>query len=328
MADESNSFRVATFCFILTLLFLFPLPHAVANQSGVTIESDSINLSDFQTTDDDYYNLEFNLSTTNDGLGQNFIGQIHIETSAIDGTVLSNITVNYNLNEGDVESVSANLSLPNYGYTEITVGLSGDVGVESESHLLTFQRTVHRLKPLNISIGPISSILLESVDSSGTLTGNTSLGDGDYVQFQIPIVNDGDYNWTGNLTIVLDNGINTEQQSTQELTITGMDTMIAFFNSSNQVFEGSFSVSTSLNGMIDDYTIDNYQNFTVQVNPPPLPLLSTSISYVSQELNSGENLEITLTSYNNGTVDYSGSQTCLFNDEIVYDSSTNISSSN
>ena len=328
MADESNSFRVATFCFILTLLFLFPLPHAVADQSGVTIESDSINLSDFQTTDDDYYNLEFNLSTTNDGLGQNFIGQIHIETSAIDGTVLSNITVNYNLNEGDVESVSANLSLPNYGYTEITVGLSGDVGVESESHLLTFQRTVHRLKPLNISIGSISSILLESVDSSGTLTGNNSLGDGDYVQFQIPIVNDGDYNWTGNLTIVLDNGINTEQQSTQELTITGMDTMIAFFNSSNQVFEGSFSVSTSLNGMIDDYTIDNYQNFTVQVNPPPLPLLSTSISYVSQELNSGENLEITLTSYNNGTVDYSGSQTCLFNDEIVYDSSTNISSSN
>ena len=328
MADESNSFRVATFCFILTLLFLFPLPHAVADQSGVTIESDSINLSDFQTTDDDYYNLEFNLSTTNDGLGQNFIGQIHIETSAIDGTVLSNITLNYNLNEGDVESVSANLSLPNYGYTEITVGLSGDVGVESESHLLTFQRTVHRLKPLNISIGSISSILLESVDSSGTLTGNNSLGDGDYVQFQIPIVNDGDYNWTGNLTIVLDNGINTEQQSTQELTITGMDTMIAFFNSSNQVFEGSFSVSTSLNGMIDDYTIDNYQNFTVQVNPPPLPLLSTSISYASQELNSGENLEITLTSYNNGTVDYSGSQTCLFNDEIVYDSSTNISSSN
>ena len=328
MADESNSFRVATFCFILTLLFLFPLPHAVADQSGVTIESDSINLSDFQTTDYDYYNLEFNLSTTNDGLGQNFIGQIHIETSAIDGTVLSNITLNYNLNEGDVESVSANLSLPNYGYTEITVGLSGDVGVESESHLLTFQRTVHRLKPLNISIGSISSILLESVDSSGTLTGNNSLGDGDYVQFQIPIVNDGDYNWTGNLTIVLDNGINTEQQSTQELTITGMDTMIAFFNSSNQVFEGSFSVSTSLNGMIDDYTIDNYQNFTVQVNPPPLPLLSTSISYVSQELNSGENLEITLTSYNNGTVDYSGSQTCLFNDEIVYDSSTNISSSN
>ena len=95
MADECNSFRVATFCFILTLLFLFPLPHAVADQSGVTIESDSINLSDFQTTDDDYYNLEFNLSATNDGLGQNFIGQIHIETSAIDGTVLSNITVNY-----------------------------------------------------------------------------------------------------------------------------------------------------------------------------------------------------------------------------------------
>ena len=155
MADESNSFRVAIFSFVVTLLFLFPLPHAAANQSGVTIDSQSINLSDFQTTADDYYDLEFNITATNDGLGQNFVGQIHIETSAIDGTLLSNTTLNYNLNEGEVESVSSSIMLPNYGYTMVTVALSGDVGTESGNQLLSFQRTVHRLKPLNISNGPL-----------------------------------------------------------------------------------------------------------------------------------------------------------------------------
>ena len=327
MADESNSFRVAIFSFVVTLLFLFPLPNAAANQSGVTIDSQSINLSDFQTTADDYYDLEFNITATNDGLGQNFVGQIHIETSAIDGTLLSNTTLNYNLNEGEVESVSSSIMLPNYGYTMVTVALSGDVGTESGNQLLSFQRTVHRLKPLNISIGPVSSILLESVDSSGTLTGNNSLGHGDYVQFQIPVVNDGDYNWTGNLTLVLDNGITIDEQSTQLMTINGMDTKIVFFNSTIQVFEGTFSVSSSLDGMIDDYTIDNYQNFSAQVSPPPLPILSTSISHVDQQLISGETLEITLTNYNNGTVDFSGFQTCLFNNEVIYDSPTNITSS-
>ena len=172
----------------------------------------------------------------------------------------------------------------------------------SRKPIINFQRTVHKLKPLNISIGPVSSILLESVDSFGTLTGNNSLGHGDYVQFQIPVVNDGDYNWTGNLTIVLDNGITIDEQSTQIMTINGMDTKIVYFNSTIQVFEGTFSVLSSLDGMIDDYTIDNYQNFSAQVNPPPLPILSTSISHVNQELISGETLEITLTNYNNGTV--------------------------
>ena len=107
------------------------------------------------------------------------------------------------------------------------------------------------------------------------MTGNNSLSDGDYVQFQIPIVNEGDYNWTGNLSMLMDNGVGVDEQSSQTLNVLGMSTQIVYFNSTLQAFEGLFSISFMLNGLVDVYIEDNYQNFTVPVNPPPLPILST-----------------------------------------------------
>ena len=327
MAGESNSFRVAILTTVLAFLFVLPTPFVAATQSGVTIDANSINLENFQTTDESFYDLEFNLTATDEGSGQNFVGQIYIETSAIDGTVMSNTSISYSLDEGDIEPITFNLSMLEYGYTIISVGLSGDIGIESGNELLSFQRTIQRLKPLNISVATSSSILVESVDSSGIMTGNNSLRDGDYVQFQIPIVNDGDYNWTGNLTLVIDNGISLDEQTSPTLVILGMNTEIVFFNSTIQVFEGLFSVSISLGGVMDEYIVDNYQNFSKEVNPPPLPLLSTSINYAPQELISGESLAISLTSFNNGTVDFTGTQSCFLNDDLVYNSTINIFSS-
>ena len=88
MAGESNSIRVAILTIILTSFLLLPTPFVSANQSGVTIEGNSINLDNFQTTDDSFFNLEFNLSATDDGMGQNYVGQLFTETSLIDGTII------------------------------------------------------------------------------------------------------------------------------------------------------------------------------------------------------------------------------------------------
>ena len=156
------------------------------------------------------------------------------------------------------------------------------------------------------------------------MTGNNSLSDGDYVQFQIPIVNEGDYNWTGNLSMLMDNGVGVDEQSSQTLNVLGMSTQIVYFNSTLQAFEGLFSISFMLNGLVDVYIEDNYQNFTVPVNPPPLPILSTLIDFDSQVLIPGETIEITLTNFNNGTIDFLGHQICIFNNEIVYNSTANI----
>ena len=327
MAGDCNRNYVTIFAIFVTFLFLFSAPVASASGGGVTIESESINLVDFQTTDESYFELEFNLSSTDEGLGVNYVGQVYFEASAIDGSILTNSSISYDLVEGVKQQISYNFTSLNYGYTIISVGLTGDVGIESQNDLSNFQRTIHRLNPLNISIATESSIILESIDSNSILTGNYSLSDGDFVQFQIPIINSGDYVWTGSVNLSLDNGITSEQQSSAVFDVDGMATKIVYFNSTVQVFEGSFSISISLNGTIDDYITDNFQNFTASVNPPPLPILETSIVYDGENLVSGENLDITVQTYNNGSVDFSGEKTCLFDQEIVYNSAIIVQSS-
>ena len=109
------------------------------------------------------------------GLGVNYVGQVYFEASAIDGTVLINSSISYDLVEGVQQQISYNFTSLDYGYTIISVGLTGDVGIESQNNLSSFQRTIHRLNPLNISIAPESSIILESIDSNAVLTGNYSL---------------------------------------------------------------------------------------------------------------------------------------------------------
>ena len=327
MAGDCNRNYVTFFAIFVTFLFLFNAPLVSASGSGVTIESESINLVDFQTTDEAYFELEFNISSIDEGTGENYVGQVYFEAAAIDGSVLINSSISYDLVEGVQQQISYNFTSLDYGYTIISVGLTGDVGIESQNNLSSFQRTIHRLNPLNISIAPESSIILESIDSNSVLTGNYSLSDGDFVQFQIPIINSGDYMWTGSVNLSLDNGITSEGQTSEPLNVDGMSTKIVYFNSTIQVFEGLLSISISLNGTLDDYISDNFQNFTASVNPPPLPILETSIVYDVQNLVSGENLDITVETYNNGTVDFSGEKTCLFDQEVVYNSAIIVQSS-
>ena len=86
MAGDCNRNYVTFFAIFVTFLFLFNTPLVSASGSGVTIESESINLVDFQTTDEAYFELEFNLSSTDEGTGVNYVGQVYFEASAIDGT--------------------------------------------------------------------------------------------------------------------------------------------------------------------------------------------------------------------------------------------------
>ena len=80
---------------------------------------------------------------------------------------MTNNTIPFELEEGNVEVITFNLTNMNFGFTIIEVSLSGDVGEVSENQISGFQRTVQRLKPLNVSIGLESSVIIESVDSDG-----------------------------------------------------------------------------------------------------------------------------------------------------------------
>ena len=324
MAEDSDGNRVPTFAIFVTIMFLVTVPFVTASGTGVTIESDSVNLTNFQTTNDSFFELEFNLSSIDDSGGSTYVGQVNFETTAIDGTVILNSSIPFSLAEGAQQLITYNITALSYGYTVITVGLSGDIGSQSQSDLVSFQRTIHRLKPLNISLASSSSIILESIDSNAVLTGNNTLSDGDYVQYQIPVINDGDYPWNGFVEITVDNGIVAESKFSTTFTVDGMNTEIIMFNSTIQVYEGTFTTLISLNGSDDEYIDDNEITFVTSVGPPELPVLDAQITYDEQNLTSGQTIVISVNNINNGTIDFNGVQTCLFNQEIVFQDPVNI----
>ena len=63
MAEDSDGNRVPSFAIFVSIMFLVTVPFVTASGTGVTIESDSINLADFQSTNDSFFELEFNLSS-------------------------------------------------------------------------------------------------------------------------------------------------------------------------------------------------------------------------------------------------------------------------
>ena len=324
MADGPDRNFIAIFGALLTLMLVCAIPMVSATSPGVTIVEDSINTIDFQTFEEDFFELAFNLSSANQGNSDTNSGQVFVETSLIDGTILTNNSIPFELEEGNVEVITTNLTNMNFGYTIIEVSLVGDVGEVSDNHISGFQRTVQRLKPLNVSIGLESSVIIEPVDSYGILTGNNSISDGDYIQLQIPIINDGDYSWTGEVNLTLENGLTTDALTSEILTISGMETEVIYFNSTIQVYEGTLSVSVELNETLDSYIEDNSLYFSISINPPPLPLIDTQILYNDTSLSSGDDMPIIVEVYNNGSVAFSGILSCLFEENEIFNSSIQI----
>ena len=326
MADGVNRNGNVIFAILVTFCLLSLTPSVSANGDGVVIVDDSINITDFQTIEDSYVELRFNLTSVDDGNLDNFVGNVFVETRSIEGIILTNTTYSFDLAEGSSQEVITNLSELSYGYTIISVSMDGDIGIESGNNLISFQRTIQRLNPLNVSIASESSIIVESIKSDTSPTGNNSISDGDFVQLQIPIINHGDYAWTGKVNLTLDNGIVSETLDSETITIGGMNTSIVYFNSTIQAYEGILNASINLNGTVDNYEDDNHRNLTLTVGPPPLPVLHTVISYDNQGLESGASLDINLNVSNNGSIGFSGNVLCEFDEMVVFSATVDIDS--
>ena len=135
MADGPDRNSIAIFAALLTLMLVCAIPMVSATGPGVSIVEDSINTTDFETFEEDFLELAFNLSSTNQGNSDTYSGQVFIETSLIDGTILTNNTIPFELEEGNVEVIIFNLTNMNFGYTIIEVSLTGDVGEVSENQI-------------------------------------------------------------------------------------------------------------------------------------------------------------------------------------------------
>ena len=85
MAGDSNTgFPKFAVTFVLSLLLL-NLPTVAATGNGVLINDSTINLTDFQATNDSYFVLEFDLDAFGVSSTGYFEGSIHYEMEKMDG---------------------------------------------------------------------------------------------------------------------------------------------------------------------------------------------------------------------------------------------------
>ena len=162
----------------------------------------------------------------------------------MEGVLLANQTLTVSSLMGFEErNVSASVSNLPYGFSQITVSLTGDVAANTSEYTSSITRVVQRLRPLNISFGGQASVVVQGIDQSGFSTGNTSIHDGDFVRFDFPVINHGDVDWQGNVTFEMNNGDEHQTSLLTDVAVNASTSMSLSVVSSFQIEEGLIAVS-------------------------------------------------------------------------------------
>ncbi len=306
------------------------MPFVSASSDGISIDASTISLTDFDKIEQSIYQLEFDIEIIGTPSGTTSFVNISFVMETISGVVISNTIENYSLSASESIQVSHNFTEIPYGYVVISVSMTGDVASSSPTHVSSFQRTLQRLNPLDISVGQSDSIIIEGIDSIGQNTGNLSVNDGDYIQLQIPVINDGDFDWSGFVTVNVSDSSGFENTTSQLFSVNAMQTSIYLFNSSIMMNEGQLSIHIWLNNSGDGDASDESVNFISSINPPPLPIISLLLEEVTTEIIAGETMTWNLKVSNSGEVGFDGNISCEFdqflilNDSLILESNSEV----
>ena len=304
----------------LFLTCLLPLVSAAGG--GAVLDVSSFSLEDFATTEDPTYDLQFNLVEL---LSSDAEVEVRVVLSSLDGTSFAVLSQNLTVPADSTLPVQFDLTSLPYGYTSVDVEVLGEVGTANSTQALALSRTLHRLKPADISLATAGQILLSGLTSGGVLTGNVSLHDGDYLQTEVAVVNDGDFSWTGSLSQSLNVQSVFENQTASPITVDAQSSLIVFFNSSLRLQEGSATLLLALNSSGDGDSSDESRELTMNVSPPPLPLLTLAFSSDMGEITAGDAIEWNLSVTNTGTLDFNGLLVCTFGQDTLYEASLSLS---
>ena len=315
--------RMLTATGLMSLLFLSLIAPQVAALGGeASIVLSSISLSQSEQTDSSSISYTFEVEELT---GQSAEVSAHSTLKTIGGVLLESTNETRTIADNGIQNFSVSFTSLPYGYSIIETILSGDVGGNSSTHLTAFNRTVHRLIPLDIGIGGPGEFTFTSVDSTGIASGNLTVNDGDYVAVQVPLINNGDYDWNGSLSAHLVSGSSEEWVNMSDVSVLGMSSTIVTFNSSVTMNEGAASILVELNATGDGDSSDESRLVDFIISPPPLPLLDASIALLTDAYNAGDVLDWNLTVMNNGTRSFEGTITCVFGESTVFNQSMNIS---
>jgi Zn finger protein HypA/HybF involved in hydrogenase expression len=317
---------------VLVMLLMLPLLAGVQAQGGGALLDDaSFNLNNGTTFSNETLDFTFEVHET---AGQEANVTAHLVAQTLEGVEVSNSSFPISgLAAFEQRNVSASLLSMPFGYSQVSVSLTGDVGVNTSTQTTSITRTVQRLRPLSISLAGASAVLFEGETSEGQSTGNLSVHDGDYVSISLPIINEGDVDWTGGLTVELMNGGSNETLVSSNLLVNGSESIVVQLRPSLQVAEGPLEWMATLSGDLGDPSGTHAVNGTLSVLAPPLPVLEALITSNADAVEAGDVLEIDVEFWNNGTAGFEGFAICvdggqeLLNETVSIPSGTSIETS-
>lgn len=320
--DVAVKRRVPLLIVALFLVSLTPSAHAVAG-AGV-MDVNSFGLTDFETFSSANHSFTVEVHETDGGPSE---VDLNVTVTTLEGVILQTLpSQSLSLTSFEQQNVTVFLTSMEFGYSLVHVELSGEIGVETGTQSVNLTRTVQRLRPLSVGLGAPGSLLSQGVDSLGIPTGNLSVHDGDFIQLQLPVINQGDVNWSGSVEVHIENGGQNESVLIQGMTVEAMSSSYATANSSLRVVEGAMSWSFSLNGTLGEPQESHIQNGSLMILPPPLPILTTSLSSNAGEINAGEDLIFELNVTNSGDVDFAGNIQCSSPSQILLNTSSAVPS--
>lgn len=243
--------------------------------------------------------------------GQDANLSVDLALRTLEGATVSSQTLPVtNLTAYEQRNVSVTLEGIGYGYHLVVVQLTGDVGQANLTHAESFSRVIQRLRPLNVTLGGPTSITVDGLTAAALPTGNLTIHDGDRFQVAFPVLNNGDFNWTGAVYANFTNGASIEEQVIETLRVNGSSAVQVVFTSEMTLVEGELG-----------WTIDLVENLTgalglhhaegmFPVGPPPLPSIEAVLSSNSAEVAAGETLTVDVVYWNNGSAPFNGRAVC------------------
>ena len=318
---RTGNSKVSALC-ISALFLTFLLPLVSAAGGGAVIDVSTFSLQDFATIEQSSYDLEF---TVEEVLSSDAEVEARVQLSTLDGTIFDTMSQNFTLVADSSQLLQFSLvSLP-FGYSVVNVELIGELGSPNSTQSLSLNRTIHHLQPIEISLAAEGQILLNGLTPGGALTGNVSIHDGDYLQTEIAVINDGDFSWAGHLSSsLLSNGVY-DNQTSALVTVAPLSSTIVLVNSTVALYEGTATLVLELNNSGDGNPTDESRQISFEVSPPPLPFLSLSIELLTQDALAGDPLTWDLNISNTGVVDFDGLLICTFGSQSLFNAQIQVS---
>jgi len=317
MGEHMSSPNIVTnlVCALLIAVILAPL--VSASGGGAVIEVSSIILGEMEAFEDSDLEVPFTI-VEQSGLDAEI--EVNVVISTLEGIELHNQSTNYTVLASSSIPVNYTFSNMPYGYSNLIVTMTGDLGIEDSNNVTGFNRTIQRLRPAQLSIQGIEFI---PVNSNGVATGNASIRDGDYLIISAAIENLGDLQWSSDVTADI-NGQEVLESHMSNITFGSATTTNAQFYSSSSFTETNSDINShyTVNISIVNPPASQSELFhtsTFEVGPPPLARIEMELVHLNTDVTAGGLAQWNLSIANTGEIDYNGTLSCIFSGgEIEY----------